>query len=84
MAGDGTAEGPSDGQKIGCLGVILVLLAIGFVINLVNGDDEPDQPAGELITCPEILEVAGPYRQGIDPEYDARMDWDGDGVSCES
>jgi hypothetical protein len=36
-----------------------------------------------LRTCPDWLEEGGPYRLGIDPEYDPAMDWDGDGVSCE-
>lgn len=48
-------------------------------------DDEPDS---ELLTCPENLEViaerrGGGFVEGTDPEYDPRMDWDGDGVSCE-
>lgn len=49
---------------------------------------EPDDPEDQLLACPESLEViaerrGGGFVKGTDPEYDARMDWDGDGVSCE-
>jgi hypothetical protein len=37
----------------------------------------------ELKTCPDRLEVLGPFVQGLDALYDPAMDWDGDGVSCE-
>lgn len=66
----------------------MVVIVIGVVV--LKDDDVPTSrtPTGgdgeQLLTCPDFLEVAGPYRQGIDAEYDPRMDWDGDGVSCES
>lgn len=52
---------------------------------------EPDGGGGgndELLACPSRLEAIAERRgngfiQGVDPEYDPRMDWDGDGVSCE-
>jgi hypothetical protein len=66
--------------------VVGIAILVGYFAFV--DDDEPTRsttdPEGELLTCPDSLEVAGPYRRGIDPAYDARMDWDGDGVSCES
>lgn len=44
--------------------------------------DTPDSPS--MQGCPDRLEVYGPYVSGVDPQYDPSMDWDGDGVSCES
>lgn len=58
--------------------------------------DRPSfEPAGgggsespELLPCPSRLEAiavrrGGGFIVGVDAEYDPRMDWDGDGVSCE-
>jgi hypothetical protein len=47
--------------------------------------EDPSQPAEDpgIAFCPDDLEALGPFVQGVDPEYDPAMDWDGDGVSCE-
>ena len=74
-------------------------VALTLAVGCGGDDDEPvveDPPPGdiddpapgggggaELRTCPDYLEDFGPYREGIDPEYDPAMDWDSDGVSCE-
>jgi Excalibur calcium-binding domain len=71
------------------VGLLVVGVPIGLISNACSGDDDnPTSGQGSvdnaaIRTCPDYLEVAGPYRQGIDPAYDESMDWDGDGVSCE-
>lgn len=65
---------------------VVVLIIVADVTQ--KDDDEVRAPTGgrsqpELLTCPDDLDVAGPYRVGIDPDYHPRRDWDGDGVSCE-
>jgi hypothetical protein len=75
--------------------VLATVLALAIALTACGqdngGSDDPTTPDGgqpdagqsEIKLCPDDLEVAGPYRRGIDPEYDPAMDWDGDGVSCE-
>lgn len=66
------------------LGVVAGAVIVGLVL-ASSGDRAPKRstPDRVLMGCPDYLEVAGPYRRGIDPAYDRAMDWDGDGVSCE-
>jgi Excalibur calcium-binding domain len=75
------------------LAVVAISIPFGLIADACGSDDDPPTTpasggsgggsAAEIETCPDYLEVAGPYRVGIDPEYRASMDWDGDGVSCE-
>lgn len=66
--------------------ILLAVILVGSVFSIFTDDDDDDVTRGdrtEIKTCPDYLEVAGPYRRGIDIRYDPRMDWDDDGVSCE-
>ena len=72
------------------IGLLVVGIPIGLISNPCGGvDDKPtsgegsDPGSAAIRTCPDYLEVGGPYREAIDPAYDESMDWDGDGVSCE-
>ena len=84
-------QGRQERPKVNWVAVMIAVLFAGWVISLfvTNDDDQPARvrtgtgEGAELKVCPDFLEVAGPYRRGIDPEYRASMDWDGDGVSCE-
>lgn len=69
-------------------------LAVGRPGSCEPGDYSPSAGGSsggsdpELLTCPAALEVlaerrGGGFVEGVDAEYDPRMDWDGDGVSCE-
>lgn len=86
-AGDEAAQSADQpGCGLGLIALALLVLVIAGVAIFSGGDDDSggDSTPGEgLRACPDYLKVAGPYRQGIDPEYDPAMDWDGDGVSCE-
>lgn len=79
----------------GCAGWLALLLVVAIPIALVQqacGDDDPaddgpaENPAADdgITSCPPALERQGPFVSGVDPRYDPRMDWDGDGISCES
>jgi len=69
---------------------LVVGIPIGLISNACGGSTisrlaarAATLAAQPFRTCPDYLEVGGPYREAIDPAYDESMDWDGDGVSCE-
>lgn len=63
--------------------VLAVLIVFGLAVNAIRGDDDTSDDSDRVVACSEELEAAGPFESGVDPEYDPRMDWDGDGVACE-
>ena len=53
---------------------------------LPEAEDDPTDPTSDprFETCAEANEAGyGPYRRGLDPEYDWYVDRDGDGLACE-
>lgn len=67
---------------------VVAIVATVLVIRAGSGDSPANTEPSSVLTCPERLEALAERRGngfvvGVDPEYDARMDWDGDGVSCE-